>query len=313
MTGSDDTSDPRFGRGPDERRARPTLGLDHVQWTDQPSLVRPVVLAAFEGWNDAGDAATTAVRTLASTWKAESFASIDPEIFYDFTTTRPHVRLNDEGEREIVWPENLFAGARVHEGLHVITLIGSEPQLRWPTFCRQVVGVAEHFDARLVVTLGALLAEVPHTRATPVYGAGYEDDASVELGLMPSRYEGPTGIVGVLHAACRDAGLRSASLWAAVPTYVPSVPSPKASLALLRRLASLLDISLIDVGNVALDALAEEALDYERQISEVADDDEETTEYVHRLEAAYDEDEGLLDESGSLVDEVERFLREQRD
>jgi len=313
MTGNEHPSDPAPSLGPNERRARPTLGLDHVQWTDQPALVRPVVLAAFEGWNDAGDAATSAVKTLASTWHAEAFASIDPEIFYDFTTTRPHVRIDEEGEREIIWPENLFAGAKVQDGLDVITLVGSEPQLRWPTFCRQVIGVAEHFDARLVVTLGALLAEVPHTRATPVYGAGYEDDASIELGLMPSRYEGPTGIVGVLHAACRDAGLRSASLWAAVPTYVPSVPSPKASLALLRRLGSLLDISLLDAGNEQLEALAEEARDYERQISEVADDDEETTEYVQRLEEAYDEDEGLLDGTGSLVDEVERFLREQRD
>ncbi len=313
MTASDRPSDPDRSSDPGARRALPPSGLDHLEWSESPSLVRPVVLAAFEGWNDAGDAATTAVKTLASTWKAEAFANIDPEIFYDFTTTRPHVRLDDEGEREIVWPENVFASAHVHDGLDIITLVGSEPQLRWPTFCRQVVGVAQHFDARLVVTLGALLAEVPHTRATPVYGAGYDDDASIELGLMPSRYEGPTGIVGVLHAACRDAGLRSASLWAAVPTYVPSVPSPKASLALLRRLASLLDTPLIDVGNVALDALAAEALDYERQISEVADDDEETTDYVHRLERAYDEDEGLLDETGSLVDEVERFLREQRD
>lgn len=287
--------------------------LEHVRWTRRPAYQRPVVLAAFEGWNDAGDAATTAVHKLAAAWHAEPFATIDPEIFYDFTTTRPHVQVSAEGEREIIWPDNTWSGAHVREGLDVVTLIGSEPQMRWRTFCEQVTGMARLYDARLVVTLGALLAEVPHTRATPVYGAGYEDDASLEMGLMPSRYEGPTGIVGVLHAACRDAGLRSASLWAAVPTYVPSVPSPKASLALVNRLARLLEVDLGSMRPSQLVELDDEARDYERQISEVANDDEETVEYVHRLEEAYDESEGLLDEGGSLVDEVEQFLRDQRE
>lgn len=283
---------------------------EHVRWSDRPRLERPVVLAAFEGWNDAGDAATTAVKALARAWQAEAFASIDPEDFYDFTSTRPHVHLDEQGERQIVWPENLLAGASVQPGLDVITLVGAEPQLKWRTFCSQVTTVARQYDARLVVTLGALLAEVPHTRPTPVYGAGYDTDTTLALGLAPSRYEGPTGIVGVLHAACRDAGLPSVSLWAAVPTYVPAVPSPKASLALVQRLGRLLEV---DVAGPAWHELRDEAEQYERQITEVVADDDDTTEYLHQLEAAFDQDDTLLDTGASIADEVERFLREQRD
>lgn len=285
----------------------PFPALEHVRWTRRPPVEKPVIVAAFEGWNDAGDAASSAVRRLAGLWHAEEFATIDPEDFYDFTTTRPHVRIDEDGGREIVWPDNLLASARVQDGLDIITLVGTEPQLRWRTFAAQVTGLARLLDAQLVVTVGALLAEVPHTRVTPVYGAGYDDDVSLELGLMPSRYEGPTGIVGVLHAACRDAGLRSASLWAAVPTYVPSVPSPKATLALVRRTAKLLGTELTDD---ALRGLIDEADAYERQITEVASDDDDTTAYVHRLEAAFDENEGLIDAGGSIADEIEQFLRD---
>lgn len=269
-----------------------------------------MLIAAFEGWNDAGDAASTALDHLGRLWGTEPFATIDPEEFYDFTTTRPHVHLDEAGERRIAWPENVFGHATVAPGVDVITLRGTEPQLRWRTFCEQVVAVAEHVDARLVVTLGALLAEVPHSRPTPVYGAGYDDDTSLALGLMPSRYEGPTGIVGVLHAACRDAGRPSASLWAAVPTYVPAVPSPPATRALVHRLFRLLEVPVDPVGLRGLD---DEADTYRRQISAIVADDEDTAEYVARLEAAYDENEGLLDTSASIADEIEQFLRDQRD
>ena len=287
----------------DDPGEAPLPPLEHVHWTSRPRLRRPVLITAFEGWNDAGDAATTAVRALSEQWKAETFATIDPEIFYDFTTTRPTVRLDEHERRTIDWPEIRLASATVSPELDVITLVGIEPQLRWRTFCEQISGVARHFDARLVITIGALLADVPHTRPTPVYGAAYDDDVSERFGLTPSRYEGPTGITGVLQAACSDAGLRSASLWAAVPTYLPGSPSPKAGLALVRRAARLLEVEA-DTGTLETESAA-----YEEQINELVDADEETSDYVRHLEQAYD-DEGMMS-SGDLIDEVERFLRDQ--
>ncbi len=293
---------------------RPASTLEHLRWTERPTLSEPVFVIAFEGWNDAGDAATTAVRHLAREWDARAFASIDPEVFYDFTTTRPHVRFNEQGHREIVWPENIMARATVQSGLDVITLVGTEPQLRWRTFCEQIVGLAQQLGVRLVVTVGALLTEVPHTRPTPVYGTAYDDEVTEDLGLVPSRYEGPTGIVGVLHAACADAGLPSASLWAAVPTYVPSAPSPKAAMALVERSAALLETS-VSVGDLTAETAA-----YEEHISELVEADEESRDYVRQLEHAFDTSEdgragfdALLDDPDALVQEVERFLRDHRD
>jgi predicted ATP-grasp superfamily ATP-dependent carboligase len=286
---------------------RPFPALEHLRWSARPRLHRPVLIVAFEGWNDAGDAATTAVRYLADQWRARPFASVDPEIFYDFTSTRPHVQFDDQGGREIVWPENVMSSASISNDLDVITLIGTEPQLRWRTFSTQITGLAQLFDVRLVITVGSLLTEVPHTRPTPVYGAAYDDDVTLELGLMPSRYEGPTGIVGVLHAACADAGLKSASLWAAVPTYVPSAPSPKAALALVERATKMLRT------NVDTDELSAETHAYEEQISELVEADEESRDYVRQLESAFDDSDGMIDDSGSLVEEVENYLREHRD
>jgi predicted ATP-grasp superfamily ATP-dependent carboligase len=265
-----------------------------------------VLITAFEGWNDAGDAASTALSYLGDAWESEPFATIDPEVFYDFTSTRPKVHLGPGGHRRIEWPENAFASARVSDDLHVVTLLGTEPQLRWRTFCDQVIGVARYLDVRLVLTVGALLSEVPHTRPTPVYGAAYDAEVTRRLGLTPSAYEGPTGIVGVLHAAFADAGLPSASLWAAVPTYVPSAPSPKAALALVERAARLLEV------DVDTDDLAAETHAYEDQISLLVEADEESRDYVEHLEASYDEDEEPSEEGADrLVAEVERFLREQ--
>jgi predicted ATP-grasp superfamily ATP-dependent carboligase len=281
--------------------------LEHVRWRHRPRLEAPVLVAAFAGWNDAGDAATTAVRAINEAWGAEEFADLDAELFYDFTSTRPRVEFADNGEREVVWPANVFSAATVPgTDLDVITLVGVEPELRWRTFSEQITGVAGLFGARMVVTLGALLAEVPHTRPVSIFGTGHDHETTARLGLLPSSYEGPTGITGVVATAGRAAGMSSVSFWAAVPTYVPSAPSPKAALALVERTGRLLDAA-VDTAD-----LAEAAEEYEREVSEVAADDEETLEYLRALEHRYDE-EGLdvHDDPGRLVEEVERFLRDQ--
>jgi proteasome assembly chaperone (PAC2) family protein len=280
--------------------------MDHVRWTTRPTLRDPVVLAAFEGWNDAGDAASTAARDLVERWSCELVADVDPEEFYDFTRTRPEVRLDDDGLREIVWPATeVFAGTIPDAGVDVIIIVGTEPQLRWRTYCAELTQVAAAQQARLCVTLGALLAEVPHTRPTPIVGTAYQPEVVAGLELQPSRYEGPTGIVGVLHDAWRRAGLSSASLWATVPAYVPGAPSPKAALALVERAATLLDTT------VPATDLEIAAASYERQVSELVDADEETATYVASLEERHDVDPGRLPTADSLADEVERFLRDQ--
>jgi predicted ATP-grasp superfamily ATP-dependent carboligase len=283
------------------------MSQEHLRWTSQPELRSPVLLAAFEGWNDAGNAATIALRHLNEKWGAQDFASIDPELFYDFSMTRPTVRFDAAGQRQILWPPNTFASAQAVNGDHldVITLVGVEPQLRWRTFSELVIGMAEHFETQLVLTLGSLLAEVPHSRPVTVFGTAYDDTVIDDLGLLPSRYEGPTGIVGVIHIACRDAGLRSASLWAATPTYLPNAPSPKAALALVNKVAALLHV---DVPTRELEAAT---LDYERQVDEAVRLDEETIEYVSQLERNYDQSGDPWDNAESLVEEVERYLREQ--
>lgn len=279
---------------------------DHLRWEDRPRAQRPVLLAAFEGWNDAGSAASTALLHLAESWETRSFCTIEPEEFYDFSEVRPTAHFDDSGQREIIWPENRFSWVRVSDDLEVVILVGVEPQLRWRTFCEQVTAVAEALDVQMVVILGALLAEVPHSRATPVYGTAYDQRLVERLSLTPSRYEGPTGIVGVLHDAFRQRGLPSASLWAAVPTYVPNAPSPKAALALLSRLARLLDVS------VPADELSVAAAEYEQQIDEIVAEDEDSADYIAQLEQGWDAQD--LDEAHgpALVEEVERYLRKQR-
>ena len=277
-----------------------------LRWTARPRLRRPVMICGFEGWNDAGDAASYATRYLAERWETRPFADIDPEDYFDFTTTRPRVRLVDGHQREVVWPANeLSAGAILGTDRDVILLNGTEPQLRWRTFSEQLVEVATALDVGLVITLGALLAEVPHTRPVSVIGTAVDDELIDRLGLARSSYEGPTGIVGVLQDAFGRAGVPAASLWAAVPTYVPGAPSPKAALALVERTCGLLDVSL------ATTDLEIASVDYERQIDQLVDEDDETAGYVAALEERYDSgeaDEELTDAS-SLVEEVERFLR----
>jgi proteasome assembly chaperone (PAC2) family protein len=278
----------------------------HVRWTTRPTLRSPVVIAAFEGWNDAGDAASTAARYLVERWDVERVAEIDPEEFFDFTSTRPEVHLDDEGMREIIWPTTeLHAGTIPGGDQDVLVVIGTEPQLRWRTYCAELTEVAQSFDARLCLTLGALLAEVPHTRPTPVVGTAYEPDVVAGLELQPSRYEGPTGIVGVLHDAWRRAGLRSASLWATVPAYVPGAPSPKAALALIERTSTMLQ-SWVPTTDLEIASAS-----YERQVTELVEADDDTAAYVRHLEEAQEEREEV--DPADFVAEVERFLRDQRD
>ncbi|MGI8663178.1 MAG: PAC2 family protein [Acidimicrobiales bacterium] len=276
--------------------------MEHVAWSDHPRLRRPVLIAAFEGWNDAGDAATYAARYLAEQWGARRFAVLDPEEFFDFSSTRPTVSLDDGRHRQIEWPSTELAAAAVPgTAFDAVILIGSEPQLRWRTFANEIVEVARELDVGMVVTLGALLAEVPHTRPVSVIGTADDDELIDRLDLQRSTYQGPTGIVGVLSDAMRKAGLSSASLWAAVPTYVPGAPSPKAALALVARVAALLSIS------VPTTELEIAAASYERQLDELVADDDDTASYVARLEASIDDPADELD----LIDEVERYLRDQ--
>ncbi|MEW6152594.1 MAG: PAC2 family protein [Actinomycetota bacterium] len=280
--------------------------MDYVRWDDRPALRRPVLIAAFEGWNDAGDAATTAVRYLRDRWGAHAFASVDPEEFYDFSATRPHVKLNAGLTREIVWPSNQLAWASLRpEGRDVVTLLGTEPQLKWRTFCEQLVGVVTELDVEMVVVVGALLADVAHTRPVRVTGSAATEELATRLGLRRSRYEGPTGIVGVLQDALARAEVPSASLWAAVPHYVAGTPSPKAALALVQRATSLISVPVVTAD------LAQLAADYEQEVSEVVASDEDVSAYVARLEENTDS-EGLELASGEeLAAELQQFLRDQ--
>src|SRR4051812_5891430 len=280
--------------------------MDHVRWVgERPHLHEPALVLAFEGWNDAGDAASTAARWLRDRWAPEPLAEIDGEDFYDFTSTRPQVRLEDGVTRTIEWPTVEVTWGN-ESGRDVLVLIGDEPQLHWKTFSRVVLEIADSFGVEFVLSLGALLAEVPHTKPINVIGTATDPELIEELGLQRSGYEGPTGIVGVLQNSFAEAGVRSASLWAPVPAYVPGAPSPKAALALVRRAGALLDVGLVTTDLEIASAA------YERQVTEVVVDDEEMTEYVERLERRYDDDRGQpLQVDADIVSEVERFLREQ--
>jgi len=275
--------------------------MDHVSWSEHTTLNKPIIITAFEGWNDAGDAATTAASFLRDRWSAETLATLDPEIFFDFSTTRPAIQLLDGAHREIRWPDTVFSASGV-PGMDrdVVVMLGSEPQLRWRTFCEEVVAIAQKIDASMVITLGALISDVAHSRPVEIYGVGYDTDVVRELDLEQSNYEGPTGIVGVLHAACRDAGITSASLWAAVPGYVPSAPSPKAALALVERVLQMLRTDVVTTDLEIATAA------YERQVDELVGEDEDTSAYVRQLEERHDD----LDKGDDLVEEVERFLRD---
>jgi predicted ATP-grasp superfamily ATP-dependent carboligase len=281
---------------------------DELRIHSRPELERPVLLAAFRGWNDGAQAASLAAGYLAKTWGAEQFAEVDPEDFFDFQATRPHVSLEDGLTRRIDWPETGFYHARP-EGLDrdIVLLLGIEPNLRWRTFTDLVVGLAQELEVELMITLGALLADVPHTRPAPVTGSASDEELVQRLGLSASRYEGPTGIVGVLHDACRQADIPSASLWAAVPHSVSLTPRPRAAVALCERLGSLIGVE------VDVDELEEAAQSYEEQVSEAVASDEETASYVEELERRADsiEESSDLPSGDALAAELTRFLRER--
>jgi proteasome assembly chaperone (PAC2) family protein len=278
---------------------------------ERPTLERPVLIVAFQGWNDGGQAATLAAGYLARLWGARKFADIDPELFVDFQATRPRVTLTDGRTRRIEWPENVFYRARIPgTNRDAVILVGVEPNYRWRTFTDLVADLVRDLGIEMVVTFGALLADVPHTRPAPVTGAASDPKLVDELGLQLSRYEGPTGIVGVILDACRREGIPSVSLWAAVPHYVSLAPSPRAARALCERLGGMLGIG-IEVGE-----LAEAEASYVEQVSEAVASDADTQAYVEELEQRADsldwlEESGDLPSGEALAAEIARYLRER--
>lgn len=282
-----------------------------LTYHDKLDLNGPVTIAAFRGWNDAGDSASFAAQHLARVWEANLVASIDPEEFYDFQAVRPHVELDESKGRRITWPSNEFFASRLPGHSHdVLILIGTEPSHRWKTFSRLVVEVAREAGSSLVITLGALLADVPHTRPVPLTGTAGDPDLIERMNLQRSRYEGPTGIVGVLHDQCARAGIGSVSLWAAIPHYLSVTPNPKGALALVDKVVGLTGISA-DVSDLERAGRA-----YEERVTEVVDSDEDVRGYVRLLEERNDDrfegvDLGDLPSGDALADELERFLRDR--
>jgi proteasome assembly chaperone (PAC2) family protein len=299
-----------------------------VRWSDQPELRRPALVAAFQGWNDAGNAATDAVRWLIRAFGATPCASLDPEEYLDFQAARPTVELIDGVLRTVNWPALTFSAARTAAARDLVLLLGIEPNLRWRAFCDDVAAVARTTGSEIVVTLGALLADAPHSRPVRCTGSATDEVLAARLGMQRSRYEGPTGIVGVLHDAVRRLDFPSASVWAPVPHYVASPPNPKATRALLDKLAALLDLDL-DLTDLDIASAA-----WERSVADVVASDSDVSSYVARLEARYDEspsdsfgaadeddeadDDDWLDEddlpSGeTLAQDFERYLRDHRE
>lgn len=268
------------------------------------ALTSPVVIAAFEGWNDAGEAASSAVSHLGAAWDAKPIGEIDPEDYYDFQVTRPVLDVTDGKHRRLTWPTTRIVKARP-EGLDrdVVLVHGIEPNMRWRGFCTELVDGFAELGAELVILVGALLADSPHTRPVPVTVAASDEKQAAELQIEPVDYQGPTGIVGVLQDACANAGVAAVSLWAAVPHYVAQPPSPKATLALLRGIEDIMDVPM------PLGELPDEARAWERGVDELAEQDAEVAEYVRALEEAKDATD-LPEASGdAIAKEFERYLR----
>jgi proteasome assembly chaperone (PAC2) family protein len=278
-------------------------------------LREPVLVAAFRGWNDAGDAASFAASHLGRVWSAVELASIDPEDFYDFQAIRPQVELVDGTTRKITWPANEFSAASPAGARHdVILLVGTEPSTKWRTFSNLIVEMAKSHGVKLVITLGALLADVPHSRPVQITGTAVDPELIRRLNLQRSRYEGPTGIVGVLHEACSKAGIDSASLWAAVPHYLAVTPNPKAALALVERATELLGAA------AEIDDLVSATAVYEERVTEMVSGDEDVQAYVRMLEERTDEqvdleemDPSQIPSGEDIAAELERFLRDKGD
>lgn len=279
---------------------------------DVPRLRSPVLVCAFRGWNDAAGAASTALSAVADSFDAEPLAEIDPEDYFDFQATRPTIVLSEGQAREIHWPQNDLIAVRVPGAERDLVLFdGTEPNLRWRTFSEAIATAADALGTEMVITLGALIAEVSHNLAVPITGLASDQQLVEELDLQRSNYEGPTGIVGIVHDRCRALGMSSASLWAAVPHYVAAIPNPKAALALLRRLEGLTGVA------VEATELEEETASYEEQIGRAVAANPEIVELVERIEAEQVEqlgDEGEdLPSADTLAREFQRFLRQQGD
>jgi proteasome assembly chaperone (PAC2) family protein len=288
--------------------------VEALKWVGEaPELRSPVLVAAFAGWNDAASAATTALESVAVSLGAERVAVIDPEEFYDFQVTRPTIRMTEGQAREVDWPDNgIFTAVAPAAERDLVLVAGIEPNLKWRTFAEAVIEAAERLGVEMVVTLGALLADVPHTRPVPITGLASDPELVERLSLSRSNYEGPTGIVGIVHDACRRRELTSASLWAAVPHYVAAVPNPKAALALLRRLEGFTGIA-IEASEL------EEAMDrFETQVDRAVASNPEIEELVRRLEAEQSEEEselsaGDMPSGDTIAQDFQRFLRQRSD
>src|SRR3954464_8728369 len=271
---------------------------------DLPQLTDPLVVVAFEGWNDAGDAATGAVEHLELIWDAKPLAALAPEDYYDFQVNRPSVSLVGGVSRRVEWPTTRVSVARPEGSERDVVLIrGIEPNMRWRGFCQELIELLAELDVHTVVGLGALLADTPHTRPTPVSGSAYDDESAKRWGLETSRYEGPTGILGVFQDACVQSGLPAISFWAAVPHYVSQPPSPRATVALLQRVEEVLELT------VPLGALPQQADDWVKTVDEMAQEDDEVVEYVRSLEEQATEDDLSRASGDSIAREFERYLR----
>jgi predicted ATP-grasp superfamily ATP-dependent carboligase len=280
-------------------------------WSDRPRLRDPLLVCAFKGWNDAGEAASAALRFLIDSFEGEAVVTIDPEEYFDFSATRPTVRLEGGRARVIEWPELVFhAAAIAGADRDLVLLEGPEPGLRWRAFSRTVLEAARELGSHEMVTLGALLADVPHTRPTHITGLASDEGLIERLGFERSTYEGPTGIVGVLHDAFAKAGMASSSLWASVPHYVAAAPNPKAALALVRKFEGLAGLA------VDASALEEAAEDYERQVSAAVASDPDVKAFVEKLEQSADESEELthpqeIPSADAIARDFQRFLRQR--
>jgi proteasome assembly chaperone (PAC2) family protein len=275
-----------------------------TEFENWPELKDPVLVAAFEGWNDAGDAATGAIEHLELTWSATPLAALDPDDYYDFQVNRPTVSLVDGVSRRISWPTTRLSVCRpAGADFDLVLVRGIEPNMRWRGFCEELLEIMRELGVRTAVTLGALLSDSPHTRPTPVTGTSYDSDSAAKYGLDRSRYEGPTGIVGVLQEACVRVGIPAISFWAAVPHYVAQPPNPKATIALLHRVEEVLDIA------VPLGELPAQADDWQKLVDEMAAEDEDVRDYIRNLEERDDDGEMREASGDAIAKEFERYLR----
>lgn len=275
-----------------------------IEFDDIPVLNEPILITAFEGWNDAAESASGAVTHLREVWNASLLLELDPEEYYDYQVNRPHIYSTDSGERGLIWPSTkVYTAREPHTGRDVVLIQGIEPNMKWPQFTREILGLAAELDVQLVVTLGALLSDNPHSRPVPITATASQPHLLTKYEVEQSHYEGPTGIVGVLAHSCAQFGIPCISLWASVPHYVGQAPCPKATLALVEHLEDILDAP------VPLRELPEDARAWEIGVNELADDDEEIADYVAQLEEARDTVD-LPEASGdAIAREFERYLR----